>query len=167
MLIRKSDCVSKFISNEPNYLSALEELKKILRTLLIIENKLSYEEIYKFTNIPEIKRTYVYPMRTLQDNIKKYIYYSDNIPFLTNSIIMSAYIDNIFGYHSLVDDEKRNFIKNILLKEFYEQHSVLMYQLIFNIWNVVDDYKKFENNLIKLNHDGTLSDLPDFDERFP
>jgi hypothetical protein len=134
--------------------------------LIIIESKYSYYTLYELNEIFEIKNVFTYHLVSLHDDLNQYIYYSNEIPILTNCILASSYLNEILGYSNLENDEKRNFIKNILLKEFYSTHSILIYQIIFNLWYVVNDYKNFNNNLIKLKSDGTYSDLPDYDERF-
>lgn len=137
-----------------------------MNNLLFIETKFSYQEIFSLNDIFEIKNKFTYQFSTLNNELNKYIYYSDNIPLLTNCILASTYLSEIIGYQNLVNDNIRNFIKNILFKEIYDSHSVLFFQIIFDLWNVIYDYKNFNNRIIALNNDGTYNDLPDYDLRF-
>lgn len=166
ILIKNPNSLSNYVNAEPNFLNVLLELKKILVNLLLIESKYSYQILYQLNDIFEIKNAYTYQMRLLNENLNKYVYYSEQIPILTNCILASSYLNEIVGYSNLANCEKRNFIKNLLLKDFYDNHSVLMFQIIFNVWNVVYDYKNFNNDVIKLKPNGVIGDLADYDEQF-
>ena len=138
----------------------------IIHLVINIKYVCTHSEYSSYNDIYEIKNVYTYHMVSFHDDLNKYIYYSQEIPILTNCILASSYLNKIVGYANLENTEKRNFIKNILFKEFYDTHSILHFQLIYNIWNVIDDYKNYNNDLIKLKSDGTLSELADYDERF-
>lgn len=159
--------IQDYISNNPELLKNIDELKNILNNLLFIETKFSYQDIFSLNDIYQIKNKFTYHFETLNNELNQYIYYSDNIPLLTNCLLASTYLSEIIGYQNLVDDNKRNFIKNIMLKEIYDVHSILIFQIIFDLWNVIYDYKNFNNRIIALNGDGTYNDLPDYDLRFP
>lgn len=165
-VINDENFMSKYINNDTEYMKQLNELKSVLRNLLLIENKFTYQEIYDLHHIEEIRRTYTWIFMSLSDKMNEYIYYADNIPILTRCIYVSCFMDKIYGYWNFTNTHKRNFIKNILLKEFYDEHSIILYQLIMNMYNVMYDYKNKNNDMLKLNNDGTFSDLPDYDERF-
>jgi hypothetical protein len=166
-IFNNPNLIKDYINSNDQLFLIIEEFKQIINNLLLIETQFSYQEIYLLNDIYEIKKSFTYHLETLNNDLNEYIYYSDEIPLLTNCIIASTYLSDIIGYKNFVNDEIRNFIKNILLKEFYQNHSILIFQIIFDLWNVIYDYKNFNNSIIKLNNDGSFSDLPDYDERFP
>ena len=133
-LIDDKDYMNNFINNDPKYISVLDELKVVIQNLLFIESKYTYEELYSLNNIETIKSCFTGQMQILNMNILKYIYYSDKIPNLTNCILTSIYISSIFTYYDFGNEAKRNFIKNLLLSKFFEQHSILIFQVILNIY---------------------------------
>ena len=166
-IFENPNLIQDYINNNTELLKNINELKDILNNLLLIETKFSYQEIYCLNSIYEIKNKFTYQFETLHNDLYEYIYYSDNIPLLTNCILASTFLSEMIGYNNLTNDNIRNFIKNIMLKDIYSIHSILIFQIIFDLWNVIYDYKNFNNEIIKLNNDGSFSDLPDYDLRFP
>lgn len=165
ILINDKNYLQKYINNDIEYINKLDELKEILRNLLLIESMYSYDDIMALNDVPEIRKSFTGLIRFLDVWYNKYVYYADNIPELTNCILASHYLNCIIYYDNFVNDDKRNFIKNHLLKEFYDEHSILLYQIIFDINEVVKDYKNYENDIIKLTRDGSIGELLDYDMR--
>jgi hypothetical protein len=159
--------IRDYISADKKLLMCVRKLKNLIGNLLLIESLFGYNDLNDLNSIYEIRKSFTYFLDMVSCELSEYIYWADNIPILTNCIMASSFFSDMIGYKILADDEKRNFIINILLKEFYSTHSILIFQIIMNMYNVINDYKHFNNDLIKINSDGTFSNLPDYDVRFP